>query len=103
MNVPTIVQARSKGVNTSWTNRYGEVVSLTDRQKELLSSFGSPTDFEGLTDEEYFAIDELMSDEMQLHGLSDDGLNDYDELCARASYSRCQSNATNRAETGHTI
>ena len=36
MNVPTIVQARSKGVNTAWTNRYGEVVSLTNHQKELL-------------------------------------------------------------------
>lgn len=35
-NVPTIVQARSKGVNTAWTNRCGEVVSLTDCQKELL-------------------------------------------------------------------
>lgn len=81
MNVPTIVQARSKGVNTAWTNRYGEVVSLTNRQKELLSSFGLPIDFEDIIDEEYFAIDELMSDEMQLHGLSDDGLNDYGELC----------------------
>ena len=81
MNVPTIVQARSKGVNTAWTNRYGEVVSLTNRQKELLSSFGLPIDFEDIIDEEDFAIDELMSDEMQLHGLSDDGLNDYGELC----------------------
>ncbi len=64
-----------------WTNRNGETVSLTNRQKELLSSFDLPTDFEGLTDDEYFAIDERMSDEMQLHGLSDDGLNDYGELC----------------------
>lgn len=24
MNVPTIVQVRSKGVNTAWTNRYGD-------------------------------------------------------------------------------
>lgn len=65
----------------AWTNRNGESVSLTNRQKELLSSFDLPTDFEGLTDDEYFAIDERMSDEMQLHGLADDGLNDYGELC----------------------
>ena len=87
----------------AWANRYGEVVSLADRQKELLSSFGPPIDFEDIIDEEHFAIDERMSDEMQLHGLSDDGLNDYGELCVRASYSRRQSDATNRAETGHTI
>lgn len=65
----------------AWTNRNGESVSLTNSQKELLSSFGLPTDFDGLTDEQYFAIDERMSDEMQLHGLADDGLNDYGKLC----------------------
>ncbi len=65
----------------TWTNRNGEVTSLTKRQKELLSTFGLPDDFENLTDEQYFAIDERMSDEMQLHGLADDGLNDYGELC----------------------
>ena len=65
MNVPTIVQARSKGVNTAWTNRYGEVVSLTNRQKELLSSFGLPIDFEDIIDEEYFAIDELIQEAKQ--------------------------------------
>ena len=26
----------------AWTNRYGEVVSLANRQKELLSSFDLP-------------------------------------------------------------
>ena len=65
----------------AWTNRNGEATSLTKRQKELLSAFGLPDDFESLTDEQYFAIDERMSDEMQLHGLADDGLNDYGELC----------------------
>lgn len=65
----------------AWTNRNGEVVSLTSRQKELLLSFGFPDDFERLTDEQYFAIDERMSNEMQLKGLSDDGLNDYGKLC----------------------
>lgn len=65
----------------AWMNSYGERVSLTTRQKELLSSFGLPTDFEGITDEQYFAIDNLMLREMQLKGLADDGLNDYGELC----------------------
>lgn len=65
----------------AWTNRDGEVVSLTSRQKELLLSFGLPDDFERLTDEQYFAIDERMSNEMQLKGLSDGGLSDYGKLC----------------------
>ncbi len=65
----------------AWTNRNGEAVSLTHRQKELLSSFDLPVDFEGLTDEQYFAIDDRMSEEMQLNGLADDGLNDYGKLC----------------------
>ena len=47
----------------------------------MLSSFDLPDDFSRLTDEQYFAIDERMSDEMQLHGLAGDGLNDYGKLC----------------------
>lgn len=65
----------------AWMNSYGERVSLTTRQKELLSSFGLPTDFEDITDEQYFAIDDLMSREMMLKGLADDELNDYGKLC----------------------
>ena len=65
----------------AWTSRNGEAVSLTNRQKELLSGLDLPTDFNDLTDEEYFAIDECMPDEMLLHGLADDGLNSYGELC----------------------
>lgn len=40
-------------------------------------------DFEHLTDEQYFAIDERMSNEMMTKGINDsgDGLNDYGELC----------------------
>ena len=66
----------------AWMNRNGEsVASLTKRQRELLSSFDLPDDFSNLTDEQYFAIDERVSNEMQLHGLADDGLNDYGKLC----------------------
>ena len=66
----------------AWTNRNGEAIaSLTKRQRELLSSFDLPDDFSNLTDEQYFAIDERVSNEMQLHGLADDGLNDYGKLC----------------------
>lgn len=43
MNVPTIVQVRSKGVNTAWTNGYGEVVFLTNHQKELLRRTDFPS------------------------------------------------------------
>lgn len=65
----------------AWTNRDGEIASLTKPQKELLSCLGLPCDFERLTDEQYFEIDDRMSQEMQLKGLSDDGLNDYGRLC----------------------
>ncbi len=65
----------------AWRNRGGDAVNLTQRQKDLLAGFGLPIDFEALTDEQYFAIDERMSSEMQLKGLTDDGLNEYGELC----------------------
>ena len=65
----------------AWRNRDGDAVNLTQRQKDLLDGFGLPIDFEALTDEQYFAIDERMSSEMQLKGLADDGLNEYGELC----------------------
>lgn len=58
-------------------------MALTKEQSDLLGKFGLPTDFSSLTDDEYFAIDGKMSDELQLHGLNDagDGLNAYGELC----------------------
>lgn len=65
----------------AWLNRYGEAVSLTRQQIELLSRFGLPCDFENLTDKQYFAIDKRMSDEIQLHGIAGDDLNDYGKLC----------------------
>ena len=65
------------------TTRYDTPIVLTKRQKQLLTEFGPPIDFEHLTDEQYFAIDERMSNEMMTKGIndSDDGLNDYGELC----------------------
>lgn len=56
---------------------------LTKRQKQLLAKFGLSTDFEHLTDEQHFAIDERMSNEMMTKEINDsgDGLNDYGELC----------------------
>lgn len=58
-------------------------ITLTKRQKQLLTEFGLPIDFEHLTDEQYFAIDERMSNEMMTKGINDSGdsLNDYGELC----------------------
>lgn len=40
-------------------------------------------DFEHLTDDQHFAIDKRMSNEMMTKGINDsgDGLNDYGELC----------------------
>lgn len=65
------------------TTRYDTPITLTKRQKQLLAEFGLSTDFEHLTDEQYFAIDEHMSLEMMTKGINDNGddLNDYGKLC----------------------
>lgn len=65
------------------TTGYDTPTTLTKRQEQLLTEFGLPIDFEHLTDEQYFAIDERMSNEMMTKGINDsgDGLNDYGELC----------------------
>ena len=64
------------------TTRYDTPIMLTKRQEQLLTEFELPIDFEHLTDEQYFAIDERMSNEMMTKGINDssDGLNDYGEL-----------------------
>ncbi len=65
------------------TTRYDTPITLTKRQEQLLTEFGLPIDFEHLTDEQYFAIDERMSNEMMTKGINDngDGLNDHGKLC----------------------
>lgn len=65
------------------TAGYDTPIMLTKRQKQFLAKFGLSTDFEHLTDEQYFAIDERMSNEMMTKEINDsgDGLNDYGELC----------------------
>lgn len=65
------------------TTRYDTPITLTKRQKQLLAKFELPIDFEHLTDEQYFAIDERMSIEIMTKGINDsgDGLNDYGKLC----------------------
>lgn len=65
------------------TTRHDAPITLTKRQKQLLAEFELPIDFENLTDDQYFAIDERMSIEMMTKGINDsgDGLNDYGELC----------------------
>ena len=64
------------------TTRCDAPITLTKRQKQLLAEFELPIDFENLTDDQYFAIDERMSIEMMTKGINDsgDGLNDYGEL-----------------------
>lgn len=65
------------------TTRYDEPITLTKRQKQLLAELELPIDFEHLTDDQYFAIDERMSIEMMTKGINDsnDDLNDYGKLC----------------------
>lgn len=58
-------------------------MALTDEQADLLLSLDLPTDFSSLSDEEYFQIDDAVSEEMLLRGVNaaGDGLNAYGELC----------------------
>ena len=65
------------------TTRYNAPITLIKRQKQLLAELELPIDFEHLTDNQYFAIDERISIEMMTKGINDsgDGLNDYGELC----------------------
>lgn len=79
---PSSQQAR-KRPNMAKTTGYDTPTTLTKRQEQLLTEFGLPIDFEHLTDEQYFAIDERMSNEMMTKGINDNGddLNDYGKLC----------------------
>lgn len=79
---PSSQQAR-KRPNMAKTTGYDTPTTLTKRQEQLLTEFGLPIDFEHLTDEQYFAIDEGMSNEMMTKGINDsgDGLNDCGKLC----------------------
>jgi len=59
-------------------------MALSKEQTALLRKLGLATDFStGMTNEQYFRIDDVMSDEMMRHGINStgDGLNDYGELC----------------------
>lgn len=82
---PSSQQAR-KRPNMAKTTGYDTPTTLTKRQEQLLTEFGLPIDFEHLTDEQYFAIDEGMSNEMMTKGINDsgDGLNDCGKLCESA-------------------
>lgn len=56
---------------------------MNKEQINLLKKMNLPTNFSNLTDEEWFKIDEVMSHELQVHGVNEagDGLNEYGELC----------------------
>lgn len=58
-------------------------MKLTNEHKAILKRLGLPEDFDGITDEQWFAVNDTLSDEMQLHGINEagDGLNDYGEMC----------------------
>lgn len=64
-------------------DRYGRPVSLDEEQRGLLERLGLPVLFDGLDDDELIAIEDKLTEEMQLHGINDagDGLNEYGELC----------------------
>ncbi len=56
---------------------------MDERQLGLLRELGLPTEFDGLSDDEMIAIEDALSDEMQLRGINaaGNGLNERGELC----------------------
>ena len=64
-------------------NLLGNPSKLNTQQKDLLIAHGLPVDFAHLTDEEYFKIDDVVTEEMMSKGLTEDGcdLNNYGLLC----------------------
>lgn len=58
-------------------------MALSERHRQILDSLGLPTDLSHLSDEQYFAIDDVLTSEYQLRGINDDGngLNSYGEMC----------------------
>lgn len=56
---------------------------MDEKQLELLRELGLPTEFDGLSDDEMVAVEDALTDEMQLRGInaSGDGLNERGELC----------------------
>ena len=58
-------------------------MAMSDEQKDLLEKLGLPTDFSGLSDDQYLDAEDMLGDEMQTRGINanGDGLNDYGKLC----------------------
>lgn len=58
-------------------------MDLTAKHKNILTRLNLPVDFKNLTDEQWFRVNDTLSDELQLRGINDtgDGLNEYGELC----------------------
>ena len=58
-------------------------MELDEKQGALLDALGLPRQFENLDDESLMRIEDVLADEMQLHGLNGagDGLSEYGELC----------------------
>lgn len=65
-------------------------MALTKKQELILDSLNIPRDLSSLTDSQWFDADEKVSKELQLHGISDDGLNDYGKECDAILYALSQ-------------
>lgn len=57
--------------------------TLIEAQENLLRTLGLPLAFEYLDDDQLMRIEDVLSYEMQTHGINEEGngLNNYGELC----------------------
>ncbi|MCR5166010.1 MAG: hypothetical protein K6C13_02155 [Oscillospiraceae bacterium] len=60
-----------------------KIIKFSDAQADLLRSLGLPTTLsEDNSDEEIIGFTDIVSEHLQMYGLTDDGENDIGEMCA---------------------
>lgn len=59
------------------------MITLTSEQRAALRSLDLPDELEGLTDEQWYEVEDRLGDEIQLHGINEagDGTNEHGRLC----------------------
>ena len=59
------------------------MATLSKEQRDLMLALGLPAELDGLGDDELIHIEDVLADELQLHGIDPTGtaLNAHGELC----------------------
>lgn len=73
----------NKIVTTHTTGKAIKNMELNNKHLDTLKNLNISSDFSHMSDEEYFRADDILSKEIQMHGInySGDGLNYYGNIC----------------------